>query len=237
MKLIEKKNDEITFTAEIEDSLANAIRRYINHIPVAAVDEVEIVKNDSPLYDETIAHRIGLIPIKSKSSKMPLKMKLVSAKEGRVYSGEIKGEAEIVYPKMPITYLNKNQELEISISATTGKGIEHAKFSPGLMFYRNVVELSMNKNLSDEIKKACPGCEIKEKGNKIIVVDNRKREICDVCEGICDENREKAESDVKNELVITVESFGQLSVGEVLKKSVEELKKDLAEVSKKIDKL
>src|SRR3972149_6730007 len=65
MELIEKNKDQIIFSAEIEDSLANAIRRYVNHIPVLAVDELEISRNDSPLYDETVAHRVGLVPIKA----------------------------------------------------------------------------------------------------------------------------------------------------------------------------
>ena len=58
-----QKNDQMTFEVEIEESLANLIRKYINHIPTIAVEDVEITKNDSPLYDETIAHRLGLIPL------------------------------------------------------------------------------------------------------------------------------------------------------------------------------
>ena len=87
MKLLNKKENQITFTAEIDESLANAIRRYLNKIPIIAVDEVEISKNDSPLYDETIAHRIGLIPIKMEkaiSEKKAHKMKLDTSKEGIV---------------------------------------------------------------------------------------------------------------------------------------------------------
>ena len=53
MEVIDKKENQITFKAEISDSLANSVRRYLNQIPVLAVDEVEIYKNDSPLYDET----------------------------------------------------------------------------------------------------------------------------------------------------------------------------------------
>ena len=68
MKKIEKSENQIVFSAEMEETLANSIRRYINHIPTLAIDEVEISKNDSALYDETIAHRIGLIPIKSGKS-------------------------------------------------------------------------------------------------------------------------------------------------------------------------
>ena len=68
MKSIEKKENQITFGADIDESLANAIRRYISEIPILAVEEIEIYKNDSPLYDETIAHRIGLIPLKMEKS-------------------------------------------------------------------------------------------------------------------------------------------------------------------------
>jgi len=64
MELIEKKENQITFIAEADERLMNSIRRYVNQIPVLAFDEVVISRNDSPLYDETIAHRMGLIPLK-----------------------------------------------------------------------------------------------------------------------------------------------------------------------------
>ncbi len=66
METIRKKADKLIFSAEIDSSIANAIRRYVSQISVVAVDEVEISKNDSALYDETLAHRIGLIPLKAK---------------------------------------------------------------------------------------------------------------------------------------------------------------------------
>lgn len=64
MKKIEKSQDQVVFTIDTEETVANSIRRYVNQIPVLAIDEIEIEKNDSALYDETIAHRIGLIPLK-----------------------------------------------------------------------------------------------------------------------------------------------------------------------------
>lgn len=158
MELIEKKENKIVFRAEMDDTIANAIRRYLGHIPVLAIDEVEIYKNDSPLYDETLAHRIGLIPIKTEKNvneKTSISLKLVSDKEGMIYSGDLKGAAKIVYNKIPITLLNKDQELELVAKVRPGIGIEHAKFSPGLMFYRNVVNAKVEKDCPQDIIESC----------------------------------------------------------------------------------
>lgn len=238
MRIIEKKPNQISFTVEMEETLANSIRRYLNQIPVMAIDEVEISKNDSPLYDETIAHRMGLLPIKGKSmsGKAPGKLKLKVNKEGIVYSRELKGEPGVVYGQIPLTLLDKDQELEIVARLGVGKGKEHSKFSPGLMFYRNIAEITVDKNLYDEIKKVCPNNEIKEKGQKISILDDKKQEILDLCDGICKKHGKKAEIDYKKELIITIETFGQMSVEEIFKKSIEILKKDLASLSKKIGK-
>src|SRR3989338_10437468 len=139
MKLIEKNKEQIIFEAEIEDSLANAIRRYVNNMPILAVDEVEIIKNDSPLYDETVSHRIGLIPLKTEKSgkKEHIKIKLSSDKEGMVYSKEIKGDAKPVHENIPITFLNKGQELEFEAVAIMGTGIEHGKNKINVQRKRN----------------------------------------------------------------------------------------------------
>jgi len=237
MKIIEKKDNQISFTAEIDESLANSIRRYINQIPILAIDEVEILKNNSPLYDETIAHRLGLIPLKTSktSDKKNPKIELSVKEEGTTYSKELKG-AEIIYGEMPITFLNKGQELEITATTELGRGIDHSKFSPGMMFYRKVVEIIIDKEFREKISRIFPKNEIKEKGSKITILDNKKQEISSVCEGICEQNGKSAEVNPKNELVITIESFGQISVEEIFKKSTGELKKDLLQVSKKSEK-
>src|SRR3989344_490152 len=230
-----KKENAIVFEAKMEESLANAVRRYMNHVPILAVDEVEISRNDSPLYDETVSHRIGLIPLKMEKSKKEGKMKASVSKEGMVYSKEFKGDIKPVFDDIPITYLNKDQELEIEAFVKIGKGVEHAKFSPGTMFYRNVVEVTVDKEFKEKIKNLYPKNEIKEKGGKIIVVDNQKTEVSDVCERISGESGKKSEIEQKEELVITVESFGQMTPEEMFKASISELEKDLGEISKKLD--
>jgi len=240
MELISKKENQMIFTAEIEESLANAIRRYINQIPVLAVDEVEISKNDSPLYDETIAHRIGLIPIKidkTANTKIISKLKLDAKEEGMVYSDKLKGNLKVAYEKIPITTLNKGQELNIVAIVKRGKGEEHAKFSPGLMFYRNIVDIKLDKDCPKEVVDICPKKVFAFKGDKVVVKDSSKCDMCEACIEVCRKHKKNSIKIIPTKkLVIELESFGQINVENILKESVEILKKDLADISKKINK-
>ncbi len=236
MKEVEKNENQIIFKLEMEETLANSIRRYIGQIQVMAIDEVEISRNDSPLYDETIAHRMGLIPLKDEKVKAG-KLKLEEKREGVIYSGDFKGKPSVAYDKIPITTLGKGQEINIVATVKHGKGADHSKFSPGMMFYRNVSEITLPKEFHDEIKEIYPGANIKEKGENIIITDDGKVEIADVCEGIANKAGKKANIDLKKDIVITVESFGQLDAKHIFKKSIDALTKDLASISKEISKI
>ena len=135
---MEKNNNKIAFQTEIDISLANALRRSVMEIPVLAIDEVEIYKNDSALYDEVIAHRIGLVPLKmdkTMNEKTEFELKLVKTGPGFVYSGELKGKEEVVYDNMPITLLEDGKEIELVAFAKIGQGIKHTKFTPGIANY------------------------------------------------------------------------------------------------------
>ena len=235
--IINKKENEVTFKMEIREVLANSIRRCIFEIPIMAIDEIEISKNGSALYDETVAHRIGLVPLKmQKSFKIgkKIKMKLYSKDEGYVLSGELKGDAKLVHENIPLVFLDKGKEIELEAEGAVGKGKDHAKFSPGLMFYRNVVEIVADKKFTELFKKSFPKNEILEKGPKVYLKDNLKKEVVDVCEAICERENEEVEVKENGELVLTIESFGQLPVEEMFSRSVEILKDNLGEFNKAI---
>lgn len=240
MELIEKKKNQITFMADLEEPLANAIRRYIDQIPIIAIDEVEISKNDSALYDETVAHRLGVVPLKMEkgmNDKTEEQLALVVKKDGIVYSEELKGKVNPVHGKIPITLLKKGQELEILATARLGKGSKHAKFSPGLMFYRNALKVKIDKDCPKEVAEICPLNVLKNDNGKVMIVDENK---CDACEACIDFCKKKGKSGIEitptKDLIITVESFGQMEELEMFKNSIEILKEDLAEVAKKIGK-
>ncbi len=240
MKIIDKKDHQITFSTELDESLANAIRRYVDQISILAVDEVEISKNDSPLYDETIAHRIGLVPLKMDktiSEKSVEPITLIAKKDGIIYSEEMKGKVKPVYDKIPITILKKGQELEILATARVGKGSRHSKFSPGLMFYRNLIKVKVDKDCPKEIINSCPLGVFGLEDGKVAVIDENK---CDMCEMCVDMARKMGKNSIEltptGELVITIESFGQIDEKEIFKRAIEILQDDLKEVSKKISK-
>jgi len=238
MKIIEEKENQMKFTAEIEESLANAMRRYINQISILALDEIEISKNDSPLYDETIAHRIGLIPLKMEKNaneKTEISLKLTFKKEGFIFSEELKGAVKIVYDKIPITFLKEKEEMEITAIAKLGKGVNHSKFSPGLMFYQNVVEIKIDKDCPEEVIGVCPKNILKLENGKIVAKEEVKCDMCEACiECLIKKKKESIKLIPTNELMITLESFGQIEIKEMIKKSIEELKKDLSDITKKV---
>jgi DNA-directed RNA polymerase subunit D len=235
MENISKSENKYAFKAEIEDSLANAIRRYVGQIPIVAIDEVEITKNDSPLYDETLAHRLGLVPLKQ-SAKKEGKLKMSSQDKGMVYSGSLKGDFEVVYDKIPLTLLNEGQEVELSASVKVGTGQEHAKFSPGMMNYREVSEVYVDKEVAEKLKNSYPNIEIKPKGDKYLIIDDKEKEVADICEGLAEKYNKKVEVKTTGEMIVTLESFGQIEAKSIFGKSIDALKKDLNEISKKISK-
>ena len=235
---MKKENlNKIVFELKIDDSLANAIRRSLGLIPTMAIDEVEISRNDSPLYDETLAHRLGLVPIKyekSWKSNAVLKFKMDIKKEGTVYSGSIKGDFEVIYDKIPITLLNRDRELKIKGTTKMGTGREHAKFSPGILFYRDVTEINLDQEYEKEISAVFPKNEIKTKGNKIVLLDDKEKTILDFCEGLAQKGKKNIEVKETGNLLFTVESFGQMAPEEIFKKATEVLKKELESIPKKL---
>ena len=122
---------------------ANALRRIcLNGVPIYAVENVDVLENSSVLADEGIAHRVGLIPLKTdleaskdgnEDDKIMLTLDSGIADETRtVLSGDFKSQDSSVIPTsndIPIVALAPGQSLKIEVYARLGRGTEHAKWN------------------------------------------------------------------------------------------------------------
>jgi DNA-directed RNA polymerase subunit D len=63
----ENSEDELIFVlSDVDLPFANAIRRIgMMEVPKIAIEYINIIKNDSKMFNEVLAHRLGLIPIVS----------------------------------------------------------------------------------------------------------------------------------------------------------------------------
>ena len=122
---------------------ANALRRIcLNGVPIFAIVTVDILENSSILADEGIAHRLGLIPLKTDlttietttdSDKIMLTLDSGDTVETRtIFSGDIESQDEIIKPisdRIPIVTLAPNQKIRFEAHARLGRGTEHAKWN------------------------------------------------------------------------------------------------------------
>src|SRR5207247_10255515 len=65
IKVLNREQDTLRFVlSDVSPAFANAIRRIIlAEVPVMAIDDVMILEKSSVMYDEILAHRLGLIPV------------------------------------------------------------------------------------------------------------------------------------------------------------------------------
>jgi len=229
MEVVQKTAQKFIVRIPADESFANAIRRSVSEIPVLAIDEVEIFKNDSALYDEVLAHRLGLIPLKTEKSmndKTKIEFKLSKVGPCTVYASDLDGPVEIVYPKIPITLLEKDKKLELVATATLGKGIEHAKYLPGICFYRHLVDVKSNPEIEKIIQNS-KGFVKQKKGNTWRC-DLTDKEI----DSIQKINKEAVTD--SDELLMIIESFGQMDAKEIFVKALNALEENLAELEKSL---
>ncbi|MEM0333535.1 MAG: DNA-directed RNA polymerase subunit D [Candidatus Aenigmatarchaeota archaeon] len=157
IEILEKDKEKIKFSVEnLKVGFANALRRIMSfEIPTMAIEWIDIKKNDSALYDEILAHRLGLIPLTydKKAYKIPeeaknlddvkepsLYCKLTLKKKGPciVYSGDLKSEDEKVKPvfdNIPIVQLFEGEEIDLIAYARLGYGKDHVKWQAAVVGY------------------------------------------------------------------------------------------------------
>lgn len=233
METITNTKEKLILRGEISESLANAIRRSVAEVPTLAIDEIEFYKNDSALYDEVLANRLGLVPLvteKSMSSKTKIDFKL--SKEGpcTVYSGDLKGAADVVFNDIPITLLGEGHKIELVATAILGKGINHAKFTPGLCYYRHLLEV-----------KSSPEADKIIQNSKFSLIKPEKsgsKWLCDLSDTEIEliQSKDKSAVSDSKEIILVIESYGSMPAKEIFLGAIDALGENLDEFEKFVSK-
>jgi DNA-directed RNA polymerase alpha subunit len=224
MEVIVKNPEKLIFRTDINYTILNSLRRSVEEVQTLAIDDVEIFKNDSALYDEVFAHRLGLIPLRTESkmnSKTSVELTLKKTGPCTVYSGDFKGDVTIPFKEIPITILGNGQEIEVVATANMNNGISHAKHVPGLMYYRNLFEVKTGNVKIDSI--------VQKQTGEIAPEKRGSKWICDLSDAQVDEISSldsEAINDSKDQLVF-IESFGLMDAEKIFVKSAEQFQKNL----------
>ena len=159
VKMLKKSKERIEFEVEgLTPALAGELRRImVSEIPTMAIEWIDFHKNESVLWDEIIASRLGLIPLVFEPKFYNMKggckcggkgcahcqVAFALKKKGpcMVYSEDLKSsdkKVKPVYGKIPIVELMDGQELEFEATAQLGLGKEHAKWQGAVVGYELV---------------------------------------------------------------------------------------------------
>jgi DNA-directed RNA polymerase subunit D len=269
LEVLEETDYKLKFIIEgISVEMVNALRHIIlTEIPVMAIDEVIILKNDSPLYDEVVAHRLGLIPLKTnlKNYNLPrdcecggygcslcqvsltCEVTNTSNKSMVIYSGDLKSndpDVIPVNPEIPILKIDKNAKVIIEAYAILGTGKDHAKFSAvsncAFRYYPDIEfdeSKITDKEEQENIVNLCPE-KLYELSNKKLKLKEDYWKTCTLCNA-CEENSEgKIKVSWKEDTYIfSIESDGVLPFNELMQKTFEIFLNKIDEFAKKLEEI
>jgi len=264
VKILEKEGNTLRFILKgVGVQTANALRRVmIAEVPSMAIDDVVFVENTSPLQDEVIAHRLGLIPLKTdldsyvlpeecechselgcSKCRVTLTLDAEAGDTTRiVYSSEIRSEDPDVTPvseKIPIAKMAPGQRLRLEAYARLGMGKDHAKWqSVSACAYKYLPRIRFS-SACDGCGKCVDACSKKVlalKESKAVAVNPVDCTTCRVCEENCP--REKKAISVGSQVesfVFRVESTGALPPQRVVVEAAKAMKEKADEFVKQIE--
>ncbi len=213
ISIVKREEDVLRFIVSgIAPPLANALRRtMIAEVPTMAIDDVIIIENTSILFDEILAHRLGLIPLTTDLAAYTLPdrcdckselgcnrcrasftMEVEPTDKMTVYSGDLKPDNPAIKPvseKIPIVKLAPGQKLKLEAYSRLGRGQEHAKWQPvSACAYKFLPTISINMNKCTgcgDCVKYCPRSVLEMKNNKLTVKNVEECNLCMECVRNC----------------------------------------------------
>lgn len=259
MKIQILEKNDLSLRLLIEGTNAafmNTLRRIIlSEVPTMAIDDVVIIENSSTLQDEFLAHRIGLIPLKTDLETYNLpenctcksefgcnlcRVSLILEAEAEdhiitVYSGDFKSENPSIIPvsnKIPIAKLAPEQKIRLEAYARLGKGKDHARWQPVSMCaykYRPTITVDTKFcDLCGDCTKVCPKNILVKAGNKIEIRNIENCTLCQDCADACQKTPKAIEvAWDENSFIFGMESTGALSPERILQEALNILDRKL----------
>ncbi|MFX1388052.1 MAG: DNA-directed RNA polymerase subunit D [Promethearchaeota archaeon] len=224
LEVLEKNDRKLIFVVEgVSVEMANAIRRIIlSEIPVMAVDEVIILKNDSPLYDEIISHRLGMIPITTdlETYKLPrdcscggfgcplcqvsLTCEVTNTTNTpiEIYSRDLNSNDPKIIPvdpNIPLVKIDKNDKVIIEAYAILGMAKDHVKWQAvSNIFYRFYPQIDFDDSKCAKcpdkciVSRMCPERLYDFSNQKTPTLDGDYWKTCTLCNSCQNECPEEA---------------------------------------------
>jgi len=266
IQILEKTDEFMRFIIRgVNVPFVNALRRImLTEVPTMAIDEIVILENSSILNDEILAHRMGLIPLKTDldSYNLPEECKCESElgcnlcranltleakatdKTMTVYSGELKPENPDIAPvsdKIPIVKLAPEQRVNFEAYARLGKGKKHAKWQPvSMCTYMYLPEVKIDPERCDacgKCVKVCPEEIFIETAEGIKTQKEIECTLCMDCADACPQDPPAVEiSWDKKAFIFKIESTGALPAERIVIEAVKILDKKVKEFSNQLKK-
>lgn len=242
---------EVSFLFKgITPAYANALRRIMmSRTPTMTIEDVEIRKNNSVMYDEILAHRLGLLPLKTdlQSYEMRKAGEEGNARNQCVFTLKAKGPGMVlasalkpkdpaikpVYQETPLVHLLKGQEIELEATAELGVGKQHAKWSPCHVWYTFESEVTVNNTskLFEQFKEKYPP-QVFDKSGKLDKKAILENDLVDACAGVCDEIVRVDYN--KENFIFHIEAWGQLTCDELTEAAVQSFNMILTELEENV---
>ena len=258
--MLSLNEDTVKFSVDgIDAAFANALRRtMVSEVPTMAIEDIFYYDNTSVVPDEVLAHRIGLVPLKTDlehyrlpsecdcnadlgcpKCRVTLSLNVKAEDERKtVYSGDlvpVDPAIAPVIPYIPLAKLAPGQSISLEAYAQLGKGHNHTKWSPiAMAIYQNAAEIKTDVATAAKCVEESPKGVVLVKKDTIKVVDVLAFNLSPTCSSLLKEDslKDHMKSD---EFVFTVESTGALPPEKIVSEAVKILNAKLEELKRKVD--
>ena len=264
VQILEKTDDYMRFIIKgVDVSFVSALRRImLAEVPSMAIDEVVIIENSSMLHDEVLAHRMGLIPLKTDLDSYNLPEECTCKSEfgcnlcrltltleaeatentTTIYSKDLRSENPDITPisdKISIVKLAPEQKIKLEAYARLGKGKDHAKWQPvSMCAYRYLPRIKIDVescNACGDCVKICPKKILIKNKEGMKTQNEIECILCQDCVDACSRDPPAIEiSWDKDAFIFNIESTGALPVERIVFEAIKILDRKIEAFNKQL---